>query len=302
MLPLPEENPLDPNDAPDSSGALHRSPALYVVATPLGNRQDMTLRALAVLRAVDLVACEDKRHSQRLFDSHGLTPHTYALHEHNEQEGATRVIERLTQGQHVAFVSDAGTPAVSDPGARLVARVQEAGFPVIPVPGPCAAIAALSASGLTAARFQFVGFLPPKSAARRASIEALRGLDAALVFYEAPHRVLECVEDLVAVLEPEREIVVCRELTKMFEQIVRMPLGEALDWIKADSNRERGEFVLLVGPPLASEGIPPDAQRVLKLLLAEMPLKTAAKLTAEITGINKNALYELALTLKDKEA
>jgi 16S rRNA (cytidine1402-2'-O)-methyltransferase len=299
MLPLSEENPLNPSDALDSSGALHRSPALYVVATPLGNRQDMTLRALAVLRAVDLVACEDKRHSQRLFDSHGLAPHTYALHEHNEQEGATRIIERLTQGQHVAFVSDAGTPAVSDPGARLVARVQEAGFPVIPVPGPCAAIAALSASGLAAARFQFVGFLPPKSAARRASIEALRGLDAALVFYEAPHRVLECVEDLVAVLEPEREIVVCRELTKMFEQIVRMPLSEALDWIKADSNRERGEFVLLVGPSPVSEGIPPDAQRVLKLLLAEMPLKTAAKLAAEITGVHKNALYDLALALKD---
>lgn len=277
---------------------LHATPALYVVATPLGNRQDMTFRALAVLRAVDLVACEDKRHSQRLFDSHGLTPHTYALHEHNEQEGATRIIARLQQGQHVAFVSDAGTPAVSDPGARLVARVQEAGFAVIPVPGPCAAIAAMSASGLTASRFQFVGFLPPKSAARRASIEALRGLEAALVFYEAPHRVLECIEDLVAILEPEREIVVCRELTKMFEQIVRMRLSEAIEWIKADSNRERGEFVLLLGPPPVSEGVPPEAQRVLKLLLAEMPLKSAAKLVAEITGVNKNALYELALTFK----
>jgi 16S rRNA (cytidine1402-2'-O)-methyltransferase len=298
MLPQSEEKPFDTNDVPESGGALHRSPALYVVATPLGNRQDMTLRALAVLRAVDLVACEDKRHSQRLFDSHGLTPHTFALHEHNEQEGATRIIERLAQGQHVAFVSDAGTPAVSDPGARLVARVQEAGFPVIPVPGPCAAIAALSASGLAAACFQFVGFLPPKSAARRTAITELRGLDAALIFYEAPHRVRECIEDIVAVLEPEREIVVCRELTKMFEQIVRMPLGEVLDWIKADGNRERGEFVLLVGPPPASEGIPPDAQRVLQLLLAEMPLKTAAKLAAEITGVAKNALYELALTLK----
>ncbi len=298
---MSEENPVDPGDEPESGAVLHRSPALYVVATPLGNRQDMTLRALAILRAVDLVACEDKRHSQRLFDSHGLTPHTYALHEHNEQEGATRIIERLVQGQHVAFVSDAGTPAVSDPGARLVARVQEAGFPVIPVPGPCAAIAALSVSGLAAARFHFVGFLPPKSAGRRASIEALRGLDAALVFYEAPHRALECVVDLVAMLEPEREIVVCRELTKMFEQIVRMPLGEVVAWIKADSNRERGEFVLLVGPPPASEGIPPEAQRVLKLLLAEMPLKTAARLAADITGVQKNALYELALALKGAE-
>lgn len=277
---------------------LHATPALYVVATPLGNRQDMTLRALAVLRAVDLVACEDTRHSQRLFDSHGLTPHTYALHEHNEQEGATRIIERLQGGQHVAFVSDAGTPAVSDPGARLVARVQEAGFAVVPVPGPCAAVAALSASGLTAPRFQFVGFLPPKTAARRSAVEDLRGVDATLVFYEAPHRVRECIEDIAAVLEPAREIVVCRELTKMFEQIARMPLGDALDWIKADGNRERGEFVLLVGPAPAGEGVPAEAQRVLQLLLAELPLKTAAKLTSAITGVNKNALYELGLALK----
>ncbi len=283
---------------PQPGGVLHHSPALYVVATPLGNRQDMTLRALAILRAVDVVAAEDTRHSQRLFDSHGLTPRTFALHEHNEQEGATRIIERLGQGQHVALVTDAGTPAISDPGARLVARVQDAGYAVVPVPGPCAAIAALSVSGLTAARFQFVGFLPPKSAARRASIEALRGLDAVLVFYEAPHRVLECIEDLVAVLEPEREIVVCRELTKMFEQIVRMPLAAALEWIKADSNRQRGEFVLLVGPLPAGEGVPPEAQRVLKLLLEEMPLKTAAKLAASITGVPKNSLYELALALK----
>ncbi|WP_416384896.1 16S rRNA (cytidine(1402)-2'-O)-methyltransferase [Uliginosibacterium silvisoli] len=298
MLPQSEENPLDPSDAPDSGGALHRSPALYVVATPLGNRQDMTLRALAVLRAVDLVACEDKRHSQRLFDSHGLTPHTYALHEHNEQEGATRIIERLTQGQHVAFVSDAGTPAVSDPGARLVARVQEAGFPVIPVPGPCAAIAALSASGLNTARFQFVGFLPSKSSARRSALEDLRGLDAALVFYEAPHRVRECIEDLAAVLETTREVVVCRELTKMFEQIVRMPLADAPAWIAADPNHERGEFVILVGARPATEGIPPEAQRVLKILLPEVPLKLAAKLTAEITGASKNALYDYGLSLK----
>ncbi|MDB5801874.1 MAG: rsmI [Rhodocyclales bacterium] len=298
MLPLSEEKPLDPGAAPQPGGALHQSPALYVVATPLGNRQDMTLRALAILRAVDLVAAEDTRHSQRLFDSHGLTPRTFALHEHNEQEGATRIIERLAQGQHVALVTDAGTPAISDPGARLVARVQEAGFTVIPVPGPCAAVAALSASGLAAARFHFVGFLPPKSSARRASIESLRALDAALVFYEAPHRVLECVEDLVAVLEPEREIVICRELTKMFEQIARMPLAEVLAWFAADPNRQRGEFVLLIGPPPGSEGIPPEAQRVLKLLLAELPLKSAAKLAAEITGVPKNALYELALELK----
>ncbi|GAB4059695.1 16S rRNA (cytidine(1402)-2'-O)-methyltransferase [Uliginosibacterium sediminicola] len=286
MSSLPEENPL------------HASPALYVVATPLGNRHDIGLRALAVLRAVDLVACEDTRHSQRLFDSFGLSPRCFALHEHNEQEGASRIIERLQQGQHVAFISDAGTPAVSDPGARLVARVQEAGFAVIPVPGACAAIAALSASGLAAAHFHFYGFLPPKAAARRSAIESLRGLDAALVFYEAPHRVRECVEDLVAVLEPEREIVICRELTKLFEQIARMPLSAALDWLSADANRLRGEFVLLVGPAPREEALPAEARRVMSLLHAELPIKTAAKLAAAITGASKNELYAFALASK----
>jgi 16S rRNA (cytidine1402-2'-O)-methyltransferase len=286
MLSLPEENPL------------HASPALYVVATPLGNRHDIGLRALAVLRAVDLVACEDTRHSQRLFDSFGLSPRTFALHEHNEQEGATRIIERLQQGQHVAFVSDAGTPAVSDPGARLVARVQEAGFAVIPVPGACAAIAALSASGLAAAHFHFYGFLPPKAAARKSALENLRGLDAVLVFYEAPHRVRECVEDLAAVLEPEREVVICREITKLFEQIARMPLSAALDWLDADDNRLRGEFVLLVGPAPREEALPAEARRVMSLLHAELPIKTAAKLAAAITGASKNELYAFALASK----
>ncbi|GAB2902053.1 16S rRNA (cytidine(1402)-2'-O)-methyltransferase [Uliginosibacterium flavum] len=283
---LSEENPL------------HASPALYVVATPLGNRQDITLRALAVLKAVGTVAAEDTRHSMRLLDAHGIKPRLLALHEHNEQEGATRIIALLEAGQHVALITDAGTPAVSDPGARLVARVQDAGYAVLPVPGPCAAIAALSASGLSTPHFHFVGFLPNKTTARKAVLESLRGLNAALVFYEAPHRVLETVEDLAAVLEPVREIVFGRELTKLFEQIARMPLSEALEWIKADPNRQRGEFVILLGPAPQAEGIPPDAERVLKLLLAELPLKSAAKLAAEITGVAKNALYDYALTLK----
>ena len=283
---LNEENPL------------HASPALYVVATPLGNRLDISLRALAVLKLVGTIAAEDTRHSLRLLDAHGISAKMLPLHEHNEQEGATRIIAMLEAGQHVALITDAGTPAVSDPGARLVARVQEAGYPVVPVPGACAAIAALSASGLTAAHFHFHGFLPPKPTARKAVLENLRGIDAALVFYEAPHRVLETVEDLVAVFEPEREIVFARELTKLFEQIARMPLSEAQAWISADSNRQRGEFVILIGPAPQAEGIPLEAQRVLKLLLDELPLKTAAKLTAEITGVAKNTLYDLALSLK----
>lgn len=268
------------------------------MATPLGNRHDISLRALALLGRVDLVACEDTRHSQKLFDSFGLSPRTLALHEHNEQEGATRIIERLQQGQHVAFVSDAGTPAVSDPGARLVARVQEAGFSVVPVPGASAGIAALSASGLVADRFQFVGFLPPKTAARKSAIEALRGYAGIVVLYESPHRIVECIDDLVAVLEPQREIVFCRELTKLFEQIARMPLGMAQTWLQVDSNRQRGEFVLLVGPAPQADEVPPEAQRVLKLLLEELPLKSAAKLCASITGASRNALYDLALSFK----
>jgi len=256
------------------------------------------LRALAVLRLVDTVAAEDTRHSQRLLDAHGIKPHLLALHEHNEQEGATRIIALLEAGKHIALITDAGTPAVSDPGARLVARVQEAGYPVVPVPGACAAVTALSASGLYAPHFHFVGFLPNKTTARKAALEALRGLSATLVFYEAPHRVVECVEDLAVTLEPEREIVFARELTKLFEQIARMPLGVALDWLKADPNRQRGEFVLLVGPAPQLEGISPDAERVLKLLLAELPLKTAVKLAAQITGVSKNELYDYALTLK----
>lgn len=277
---------------------LHSSPALYVVATPLGNRWDISLRALSVLRAVAVVAAEDTRHSQKLFDAHGVSARMLALHEHNEQEGATRIIELLAAGQHVALVTDAGTPAISDPGSRLVARVQEAGHPVIPIPGACAAVTALSASGLTAPHFYFHGFLPTKTTARRAAIESLKGVAATLVFYEAPHRVLESVEDLAAVLEPQREIVFARELTKLFEQIARVPLAEAVAWLKADANRQRGEFVLLVGPAPEGEGVSAEAQRVLKLLLGELPVKSAAKLAAEITGASKNALYDLALEWK----
>jgi 16S rRNA (cytidine1402-2'-O)-methyltransferase len=285
---LSEENPL------------YMSPALYVVATPLGNRKDISMRALEVLRAANTIAAEDTRHSQRLLEAHGISAHLLALHEHNEQEGATRIIEMLGAGQHVALITDAGTPAISDPGARLVARVQEAGFPVLPIPGPCAAITALSASGLTAPHFHFVGFLPTKTSARKSALETLRGIEESiLVFYEAPHRILECVEDLQAGFEPEREIVFARELTKLFEQIARMPLAQAMDWLKEDPNRQRGEFVLLIGPaPKASE-ISAEAQKILALLLEELPLKKAARLASEITGVPKNTLYDLGLGMKD---
>ncbi len=273
--------------------------ALYVVPTPLGNLQDMSLRAVEVLKAVPWVAAEDTRHSQPLLRHFGSGARLLPAHQHNEEQAAQGVIDKLAAGEAVALVSDAGTPAVSDPGARIVARVREAGFKVVPLPGACAAVTALSASGLMAPHFLFYGFLPAKAGQRQKELEALVALPYTLVFYEAPHRVLESVEALAAAFGPERTIVFARELTKLFETIHACPLGEALEWLKADANRQRGEFVLLV------EGAPEDAddgagERVLKLLLTEgLPVKQCAKLAAEITGASKNELYQKALALKD---
>ncbi|RZT90902.1 16S rRNA (cytidine1402-2'-O)-methyltransferase [Azospira oryzae] len=273
--------------------------ALYVVPTPLGNLQDMSLRAVEVLKAVPWVAAEDTRHSQPLLRHFGSGARLLPAHQHNEEQAAQGVIDKLAAGEAVALVSDAGTPAVSDPGARIVARVREAGFKVVPLPGACAAVTALSASGLMAPHFLFYGFLPAKAGQRQKELEALAALPYTLVFYEAPHRVLESVEALAAAFGPERTIVFARELTKLFETIHACPLGEALEWLQADANRQRGEFVLLV------EGAPEDAddgagERVLRLLLAEgLPVKQCAKLAAEITGASKNELYQKALALKD---
>jgi 16S rRNA (cytidine1402-2'-O)-methyltransferase len=273
--------------------------ALYVVATPIGNLGDITLRALETLRGVDLVACEDTRHARHLLDHHGITVPTLALHQHNENEAADKLVRLLGEGKRIALVSDAGTPGVSDPGARAVAAVRVAGFRVIPLPGPSAAIAAMSAAGLADQRFLFVGFLPAKAGARRAAITQAAPVDAALVFYEAPHRVMETVAELVELLEPQREIVIARELTKMFEQIARMPLADAPAWLAADANHQRGEFVLVVSGPPPRTGLDAETERVLVTLLAELPVKQAAKLAAEITGQPKNALYARALELKD---
>ena len=275
--------------------------ALYVVATPIGNLGDITLRALEVLRAADVIACEDTRHARHLLDHHDIRSRLVALHQHNENAAAEKLLPLLAAGQVVALISDAGTPGVSDPGARAVAAVRTAGYPVIPLPGPNAAIAALSAAGLADsedAQFLFAGFLPSKPGARRQRIEALRAIPAALVFYEAPHRVAETIDDLAARLEPQREIVVARELSKLFESIVRMPLAEAPAWLAADPNRSRGEFVLLVSAPPPSSGLSAEAERTLAALLAELPLKQAVKLAAQISGEARNRLYERALALK----
>jgi len=272
--------------------------ALYVVATPLGNLGDITLRALACLRAVDAIACEDTRHSRPLLDHFGIKAPCFALHEHNENEASEKLIAMLAEGKRVAVITDAGTPGISDPGARAAAAAHAAGYRVVPMPGASAVVSLLSAAGLMDSRFLFAGFLPTKTTARRAAIEGWRATPATLVFYEAPHRIIETVADLAAVLEPDRVLVVGRELTKRFEEIARMPLSEAEAWFKADANRERGEFVLAVSAAPETQGLDADSERVLSALLKELPTKQAAKLAAEITGQSKNELYARALQLK----
>lgn len=282
----------------------NQSTALYVVATPIGNLADLSRRAIDTLRGVAWIAAEDTRHTQALLAHHGIDTRLFAAHEHNEEAAAVRVIERLAAGEPVALVSDAGTPAISDPGARLVARVREAGYPVIPIPGPCAAVAALSAAGLDAPHWLFHGFLPAKPAARRAALEAMQGglatLGAAVVLYEAPHRIGETLATLGEVLGTDRQLVLAKELTKLFEAFFRGTIDEAQAWLAADADRQKGEFVILVAPPPAvADGRRAEGERVLGLLLADgLPVKQAARLAAEITGAAKNALYERALALK----
>jgi 16S rRNA (cytidine1402-2'-O)-methyltransferase len=259
----------------------------------------MTQRAIDVLRSVNWVAAEDTRHSGPLLKHFGSNARLLAAHQHNEAGAAQQVIAHLAAGESVALISDAGTPAVSDPGARLVAAVRAAGYRIVPLPGPCAAVAALSASGLAEPHFLFYGFLPSRAKQREDALRELAALPYALVFYEAPHRILETVAALAAVFGPQRTLVMARELTKLFETIHSCALGEAHDWLLADANRQRGEFVLLVSGALLA-GDDGEAERILKLLLAEgLPVKQAAKLAHAITGVGKNALYELALSLKD---
>ena len=272
---------------------------LYVVATPIGNVTDITLRALHLLALADVVACEDTRKTGALLQRFGLSQPTIAAHQHNEREVADKIVERLRAGQRVALVSDAGTPGVSDPGARIVDAVRNAGLNVVPLPGPSAAIAALSASGLVNDRFHFVGFLPAKAKGREAALAPLARETSTLVFYEAPHRINDCVEALAAAFEPTRQVVFARELSKMFEEVHRCELKDAKAWVTADQHRERGEFVVLVaGAVEATDAEDAEAERVLQILLSECSVKQAANLAAQITGRKKNALYERALQIK----
>ena len=273
---------------------------LYVVATPIGNLRDITLRALDVLKAVDVVAAEDTRHSRQLLQHYAISSPLFALHEHNERLASERIIVWLRDGKSVALVTDAGTPAISDPGAILVRGVRKAGFPVVPIPGPSALIAALSASGVERTGFRFAGFLPSNATKRRALLAGLaEGLDT-MVFYEAPHRIVESMRDIAGVFGAERPVMLCRELTKRFETIYCCQAKEAMAWLEADLNQQRGEFVVIVeGRP---EPVPPSddalARKMLTVLLKELPVKQAVGITAKITGTKRNAVYAMALELK----
>jgi 16S rRNA (cytidine1402-2'-O)-methyltransferase len=273
--------------------------ALYVVATPIGNLRDITLRALDVLAAVDAIAAEDTRNTAHLLAHHGIgKKKLMAAHQHNERGAAEKIVSLLQAGQSVAFVSDAGTPAVSDPGALLVCVVRAAGFLVIPVPGASAAITALSAAGMSEPHFLFYGFLPNKSAARRTALQALNSHPYTLVFYEAPHRIVECVVDLCTVLGGERQVVLAREITKLFETIHACALSEAEAWLQSDSNQQRGEFVVLVSGAQPQPGLSAETLATLSTLLGDLPLKQAVQLAVKITGANRNELYQCALQTK----
>mgnify|MGYP001499013428 CR=1 FL=1 len=274
---------------------------LYVVATPIGNLGDMTIRGLETLKSVDAIAAEDTRHTSGLLSHFGISKKLIAVHEHNEHQSAEKLLAQLQAGENIALVTDAGTPGISDPGAVVVDLVRKAGVKVVPIPGASAVIAALSASGITQNGFHFHGFLPASGAARRKVLESLKSQTVTLIFYEAPHRIVECVEDIANVLGVERRLTFARELTKTFETFYTCAAGEASAWLQADSNQQRGEFVLLVEAAIVNDAVElsEDAVKVLKLLLAELPLKQAVKLATEITKEKKNDLYEFALKLKE---
>ena len=273
--------------------------ALYVIATPIGNVGDITLRALHVLSLVDAVACEDTRNTGQLLSRYGISKPLIAAHQHNEREVATPLIDRLRDGQRIALVSDAGTPAISDPGARIVDAVRAAGLRIIPLPGASSPIAALSVGGLVNDHFHFASFLPAAATQRKNMLDALKKIQPTLIFFEAPHRIADTLKTIIEVFEPERHIVVARELSKLFEEIHRCKISEVAQWFAADPRHGKGEFVLLIeGAPPQNDGIDVEADRVLAILLSDLPVSQAAALAARITGHKKNALYQRALALK----
>lgn len=276
---------------------MDQSVALYIVPTPIGNLGDMSSRAIEVLNQVSLIACEDTRHSGKLLSHFGITTKTTALHDHNERARAQWIVDQLAAGQSIALISDAGTPLISDPGYHLVSHVRQSGFNVIPLPGPCAAITALSASGLPSDRFTFEGFLPSKEKARADKLLALKEDPRTLIFYESPHRIEHSLTTMVEVLGGGRHVVMAREVTKTFETFLCGPVSDVLAKVSSDANQQKGEIVLMVhGHHLSDdEAVPTVAINTLKLLCEELPLKKAAAIAAQIHGLKKNALYKYGL-------
>jgi 16S rRNA (cytidine1402-2'-O)-methyltransferase len=280
--------------------------ALYVVATPIGNLGDISERALDMLRRADVIAAEDTRNSQSLLSHYGIKARLIAVHDHNEQQAAGGVVKLITEGKSVALVTDAGTPAISDPGARVVAAVHAANLKVVPIPGASAVVAAVSASGEGEAGFLFHGFLPAKAGERKRALAALYPLRYPIVLYESPHRIVESMADIAAVFGSTREVVVCREITKKFETIKRLPLVDAVAWLESDSNQQRGEFVLVLSKPNGDATLGAKAteaailERTLRILLAELPVKQAVAMAVQLTDEKKNTIYELALKIRDE--
>ncbi|MBU2894808.1 16S rRNA (cytidine(1402)-2'-O)-methyltransferase [Colwellia sp. D2M02] len=272
---------------------------LYIVATPIGNLGDISQRAIDILAQVDVIACEDTRHSGKLLSAFSIKNKTLSMHDHNERQRQEQIATMLQEGKTIALVSDAGTPLISDPGFHLVRHCRSLGLTVSPVPGACAAISALSVAGLPTDRFSFEGFLPSKSGARQSTLLALENEPRTMVFYDAPRRAIDTVKDIVTTLGGERYVVIARELTKTFETIHSDSAQNLLDWLEQDPNQLKGEMVLIIeGHKVDANDIPAEAINTLKLLLAEMKPKKACAITAEIHGIKKNALYDIALSLK----
>ncbi len=269
---------------------------LYIVATPIGNLNDITLRAIEVLREVSIIAAEDTRHSKKLLQHYGIDTKLMAVHEHNERDKIQLLKSHLEKGESLALISDAGTPLISDPGFPLVRSLRESGFNIVAIPGACAAIAALSIAGLPTDRFCFEGFLPSKQQARRARLESLSCVDATLVFYESPKRIVAALEDVISVMGSERTVAVAKEITKAFETVKTAAAGEVLSWLKASDNHRRGEFVLMLsGAPSHEVHIDAKVLRSIEMAKQFMPLKKACALVSELTGVAKNQLYDAAL-------
>lgn len=272
---------------------------LYVVSTPIGNLADITQRALDVLAGVDLIACEDTRHTQKLLTAFSIKAKTFSLHDHNERQRQEQICDWLKEGKSIALVSDAGTPLISDPGFHIVKFLKQNDLAVVPVPGACAAITALSVAGLPTDRFTFEGFLPSKSGARQSVLRALENESRTMVFYDAPRRAIDTVKDIVEVLGADRQIVIARELTKTFETIRTDSAAGFVAWLSEDANQLKGEMVLIIeGKQIDPNAISPEIVNTLKILLEELPPKKACAVAAKIYGVKKNTLYDFALSLK----